>query len=134
MKSFDEVIKALSICGRHPDCKRCPYENVSYPTEIGNTCKDIMHYDALYYMQDRSDECQEANSPLTWDELKQMEGKPVWVEETSFKQEWYNGYWLIVSQIDDEDEKIVFSPWEMQSKKYMGKTWKAYRKERNVNA
>lgn len=52
MKSFDEVIKALSICGRHPDCKGCPYENVSYPTEIGNTCKDIMHYDALYYMKE----------------------------------------------------------------------------------
>ena len=51
MKSFDEVTKALSICGRHPDCEGCPYENVSYPTEIGNTCKDIMHYDVLYYMK-----------------------------------------------------------------------------------
>lgn len=64
MKTFNEVIKALSICGRHLDCIGCPYENVSYPTEIGNTCKDIMHYDALYYMQDR------------------MEEKPIMVEST----------------------------------------------------
>ena len=82
MKTFDEVIKALSICGRHPDCEGCPYKNISYPTEIGNTCKDIMHYDVLYYMQDQCKIFDTfENLPLTWDELRLMEGKPVWIEK-----------------------------------------------------
>ena len=127
MKTLDEVTKALSICGRHPDCKGCPYENVSYPTEIGNTCKDIMHYDALYYMQDRSDECQEANSPLTWDELREMEGKPVWVE---FEK---NGnHWLIITDIKSNGAvgRGVYGENVPLYKDRIGTDWQAYRKER----
>lgn len=119
MKTFDEVTKALSICGRHPDCKGCPYENISYPTEIGNTCKDVMHYDALYYMQDRIDECQEANPALTWEELKGMEGKPVWVEESADNGLWWT-YWVIW-----QDENAVLP------EKTYGTAWQAYRKERS---
>ena len=102
MKTFDEVVKALSICGRHPDCKGCPYENVSHPMEIGNTCKDIMHYDALYYMQDRIDKYQEANPTSTWQEFW-MEEKPMMVESTV----------LVLNRNMDENE-----------------FWQAYRKER----
>ena len=47
-----EVIHALDICGRHRDCCiGCPYQNVSYVTRVGNTCKDVMHADAVYWMR-----------------------------------------------------------------------------------
>lgn len=129
MKSFDEVTKALSICGRHPDCKGCPYENVSYPTAIGNTCKDIMHYDALFYMQDRIDECQETNSPLTWEELKAMKDKPVWIELLG------NGHWKgwdVIAGFDEDDFGVAMVTIHDDDyyKLDLGKTWQAYRKER----
>ena len=118
MKSFDEVTKALSICGRRPDCKGCPYENVSYPTEIGNTCKDIMHYDALYYMQNRCEIFDIfENLPLTWDEFQLMEGKPVWIEGPFITE---GPHWIIVGPSHLYDGKIVG----------YGKTWQAYRRER----
>ena len=134
MKSFDEVIKALSICGRHPNCEGCPYENVSYPTEIGNTCKDIMHYDALYYMQDRIDECQEANPPLTWDELRTMEGKPVWVEVLSDEIDLSSRWMLVARETKAHSLPLAYTDdighWIFGHEDKLGKIWQAYRKER----
>ena len=156
MKSFDEVTKALSICGRHSDCEGCPYENISYPTEIGNTCKDIMHYDTLHYLktiettenlyhdavnelskwkdEDWKDRC----LPLTWDELRQMEGKPIWLEEIEDDKILF-GQWDIVSGfsysenfdlIDYENTIIDFYRSGNRTKFGLCKSWQAYRKER----
>lgn len=131
MKTLDEVTKALSICGRHPDCEGCPYENASYPTEIGNTCKDVMHYDALYYMQNRIDECQETNPILTWDELRLMEGKPIWIELLYHHPEQKYEYWDIIKRFDmiEDYELIVLSKSGYLYKDLLGKDWKAYKKE-----
>lgn len=70
---------------------------------------------------------QQANPPLSWDELRQMEDKPVWVEHK------YYNIWLIVYEVyentivldgngfytqyfsDDNDKEV---------------RWQAYRKER----
>ena len=85
MKTLDEVIKGIEHC--HEDnCMDCPYQ--FEPKDFG--CVDQANYtDALHYLKefqglskmwnDKLDKEQE-NPPLTWDELKQMEGKPVWVE------------------------------------------------------
>lgn len=125
MKTLDEVMNALKNCGRHPkSCVGCPYESVSYVTKIGNTCIDVMHYDALYYMQDRIDECQQANPPLTWDELKGMEGKPVWVEPAN--------EWILISFAGEN--RIFFiektcNEYSFPKEEYPER-WQAYRKER----
>ena len=136
MKTFNEITKAMSMCGRQPDCRGCPYENVSYPTEIGNTCIDIMHYDALYYMQDRIDECQEANSPLTWDELKQMEGKPIWIELLNHDM-WddpshgVDSEWWVIGEVRKDDIILATYLDEMElCEEDIGIIWQAYRKER----
>ena len=77
---------------------------------------------------------QQANPPLTWDELRQMEGKPVWVE---WSEEIIGDYfqfhaWFLVEWINDNEDEII-----MQNK--YGKRmirhkndndWQAYRKER----
>ena len=70
----------------------------------------------------------EANNPLTWDELKQMVGKPVWVHLFgSGLGEWN----LIHAQLDNQ---IWFTDgngyiYDMHEEK-QGITWQAYRKER----
>ena len=84
------------------------------------------------------------NDPLTWDELKQMEGKPVWVEEyyppmeTGDTQGEFKKFWALVIV---RPEGIYFD-WVTQVQGYVysnrrefyedriGDIWQAYRKER----
>ena len=67
------------------------------------------------------------NSPLAWQELKAMEGKPVWVEALLYKQ------WAIIAYVGDEHIRFeganLYAP---ESRVYMGDAngWQAYRKER----
>lgn len=69
----------------------------------------------------------EVNDPLSWDELRQMEGKPVWVEEPSF----FGKRWVIISGMNDE---AVFGTsigsQVFYCKENQGTQWQAYRKER----
>ena len=130
MKTLDEVIEAIEVC------------RDSY------VAGKIIKADALYYLkeyqkiEDEYDELKDwwaeehaENVPLSWDELKAMEGKPVWVEVDG-----YVGYWSIVRMLTPD----VFSRYyawlkspedpmeapvaELNSENY-GKTWQAYRKE-----
>ena len=73
------------------------------------------------------------NNPLTWDELKQMEGKPVWVESyDSFNRR----RWMFVGEWFDEDEMRLFDmgsdyPDYISKNGYESGRWQAYRKERS---
>lgn len=65
------------------------------------------------------------NDPLTWDELRQMEGKPVWVEWYDHKE------WFLIDSIDKK--KVVFrakSGFGWHCIRRESETWQAYRKER----
>ena len=71
------------------------------------------------------------NEPLTWDELHQMEGKPIWIEELEGK--YRSSHWEIHHGIEDGydgDEILYLQPYEIRSKFTLGKSWQAYRKER----
>lgn len=83
---------------------------------------------------------QHENNALTWDELKQMEGKPVWVEgEHGYI--WNQKAWSLI-QLDVENDDIVICVstdndvhYEfLIAKEDYGTDWQAYRKERNENA
>lgn len=75
--------------------------------------------------------CAEAqdNPQLTWDELKNMEGKPIWVE--------YEGYapnWEVIEYIGNTKWKwgeVIETHLSILHKETQGKIWKAYRKEKN---
>ena len=75
------------------------------------------------------------NDPLSWNELRTMEGKPVWVEWISGTWKGLNK-WVILSRIDDD--YLVFTASDVAGQSYngqlrlmnLGKTWQAYRKER----
>lgn len=73
------------------------------------------------------------NLPLSWEELKNMQGKPIWVE--------YEGYtpgWEIIEHIGvykwtintDDDEIIIETNSSILHKEEQGKMWQAYKKEK----
>ena len=101
-------------------------------------CKEARERFTVLYKeyQERISNVEPRNPPLTWDELKQMEGKPVWVEVDG-----YNGYWTIVhwnrNTVFEEyydwnasPEDPMKAPLVSLDDTNIGKTWQAYRKER----
>lgn len=78
----------------------------------------------------------ESNAPLSWDELKQMEGKPVWVEG-EHGCIWNQKAWSLI-WLDAENEDIIICVstdngvhYEFAiDKEDYGSDWQAYRKER----
>ena len=143
MKMLDEVITALEICSTHLRCDEvCPYHKsgcIEYEME-----KDALHYlreyrekqaitDALpdYYELVNFWAEQQENNPLTWDELKGMEGKPVWVE---VDENWYGKFWAFVEVENDAYVNFYQKGQEYPEdlwKRNMGKTWNVFRKERS---
>ena len=130
MKTIDEVIEELQYwdtCHEYPECfyddevTRDALNYLKKYKRVQNKIEKI----ALGNIEDTLDKLD--NKPLTWDELKTMEGKPVWVEA-----ELING-WVIVEIRDSfmkGREYIKFGLLEL-SNKDLGKTWQVYKKERN---
>ena len=137
MKTLDEVIKEQERCNTYPNCHFCYLHSGS----ICSSIRDALHYLKAY--RDGKDDLtalraywkeQYDNPPLTWDELKTMKGKPVWVE-------WISGCWkgsskwVLINGIDDL--MIMFTAIDVAMESYgghfreisLGKTWQAYRKE-----
>ena len=72
------------------------------------------------------------NDPLSWDELRTMEGKPVWVESSDSLN---RRRWMFVGEWFDDDEMRLFDmgydyPDYVSKNGYESGTWQAYRKER----
>lgn len=161
MKTLDEVIKSLEWCidDSHDDCEGCPYDTGEV-TDCHERNIDALHYlkayrkvtDVLHKhgfgsvwgitlpnperVEGKPDIDGSMNQPLTWDELKQMEGKPVWAEEKySFSNEWHGRWEVICSVWDyewDDDPYLSMTDEEYRHKNDMGKTWQAYRKEKEA--
>lgn len=139
MKTLDEVIKAceetVSDVDRGVDIEGCylgateTRDALHYLKEYQETKK---HLACLDDAEIHGDDTQVVNNPaLTWDDLKQMEGKPVWVEWASPRKhyrEWFlldvQGEGTIVFRAVNGDSLYL-------SECDLGKTWQAYRKERN---
>ena len=138
MKTLDQVITSLDVCINSKGCKNCHYavydeDEFEEYTECKKQKVDALHYlkhlQEYYEMSETHDysRLEPYNPPLTWDELRQMKGKPVWVEEPKF----FGKRWDIISGINDE---AVFGTsigsMVFYTKDEQGKTWQAYRKER----
>lgn len=130
MKTLDEVIESiikqsgLEIRNvRKPDRDRFWVDRETY--------NDALHYlkehktMQIAYIKGISDI--EDNPPLTWDELTQMEGKPVWVEHVYYKK------WLIVKDVYEEtivlDGNGFYTQYFSDDNEKETR-WQAYRKER----
>ncbi len=159
MKTLDEVIKAFEICigsyCSNAEHDVCPYLGASDMGCMKEPEKDALHYliqlklfrqttimqgihkaqkdYALYPVSDWGEDEPDFNPPLTWDELKAMVGKPVWVEYGNNQQ----SYWVIIYGFYGRDNELQWMEvsggnpntlWQ----KDMGadEYWQAYRKER----
>lgn len=144
MKSLDEVIKKIEkqwVCPSSDEADEY--------CELYDVRDDALHY-LKEYRDDRENlsemisNCgkalnkyimdihtlaqQEENLPLTWDELRTMEGKPVWVEQHHGDTK---GWLLILRKYDD----VVTCTTKHGNSFYLykanyGEKWQAYRKER----
>ena len=76
------------------------------------------------------------NDPLTWDELRTMERKPVWMEYNLHLSDKdarsRSRMWIIVQKIMPwrQDDELIYYSGFVFSKEEIGKTWQAYRKEK----
>ena len=146
MKTLNEVIKANECCDHgEPDskCEDCPYNGIGaccaeresdafhYLKDMENLEED---YDILYNKYWLEFNQQQANPPLTWDELKQMEGKPVWVEVLSDEIDLSSRWMLVARETKAHSLPLAYTDdighWIFGHEDKLGKTWQAYRKER----
>lgn len=143
MKTLDEVIKNLEDGTEHLSAMLISME----------TWTDALHC-LQDYKKDREDPdgdhqqlekaralLQEffANPLLTWDELKTMEGKPVWVEERLMidGKERHDNRWFLVGKVTDKFMDGTDLEAELRYKRCdyafdfpEHDHWQAYRKER----
>lgn len=148
METLDEVILTFAGCFLQSRKEWC-IENCPYLQNDEQMCRRDVLTDALHYLREyqrdkqifaydvarRNFELSERNDPLTWQELTQMKGKPVWDEGKTVK------HWTIITGIyyDDLNEGYVLLTYYSErngaqtirrKRSTMGKTWNAYRKER----
>lgn len=152
MKTLDEVIKVFSEAIKEVGCGDCQF-NDAESDDIPCEMTDCIFTDALNYLKEYKTNQEDPdgdhqqlekarnllwkfyqNGPLTWDELKAMEGKPVWVEYgCDFNQK----RWVIIGSFHGRKNEFQYMDvsggypntfWE----KDMGEDefWQAYRKER----
>ena len=149
MKTLNEVIEALNNCAdvnaNFEACECCEYRDIR---DDGYDCGRLqMMEDALHYLEEYQRyqntpsrnghialvdfEESQKNEPLTWDDLKAMEGKPVWVEDNIDEPEDTTKYWAIYRRIEksQETEYALLSDFYYDKAQY-GETWQAYRKEK----
>ena len=134
MKTIDEVVHALEICDSAiDDCASCAYFSVD--------CENLrpLRADALTYLQKYQEmlDYQKTvetlikpacipdveNKPLTLEELKQMEGKPVWI--VNERLGWAG--WEIIWNFPGNKMETREDSWNIDE---IGTEWNAYRKER----
>lgn len=120
MQTLNEVIE---LCEKALWCAYLPQDDTTTTAGL-----------ALHYLKEYCEltkELAEQNEPLTWNELKDMIGKPIWVERT---EKYCVPHWAIIEDIVEwdsidnstlllqpDDEELFLSD--------HAKTWQAYRKE-----
>lgn len=153
MKTLDEVIKAYEICTEEQPCSLCPYiksdANGKWACALCGDCTfDALHYLKEYKNTDENykkaiahvtevidhyekmvaDYLAVNNPPLTWDELKQMEGKPVWVEFFYEDGQHFDSDWFLVGFVSESFCDVIGKLGT--SRLVKNDYWQAYRKER----
>ena len=146
MKTLDEVIDSITKQSgleirdiKKPDKDRFwvdreTYNDALYYLKEYRSEKIIWESDRKHYedwieqYKETRDKHQQAvkemlkNPPLTWDELQEMEGKPVWI--VNERLGWAN--WEIILCFCDGVMETREDSWNIDE---MGTEWNAYRKE-----
>ncbi len=146
MKTLDEVIAELEDEGLFPDAlqwlkmyrsdMQMYSENQKYwEDELMQKIKDFGDAKERYIKRLKELDIGTLNEPLSWDELRQMEGKPVWVEVDEKYKGWVTvGKFYSLFENEDLDAHVnlyYFGRSMEYSKEMYGYYWQAYRKERS---
>ena len=141
MKTLDEVIdycEGKQTCGEWVGIADALHYLREYRDSKATIADAMERYTraALWHMDEANKLAAQSfvleydNPPLTWDELKAMEGKPVWVEQRYQKMWGLNdGTYLDAFGDDCITIKVLHDLCHFE-KKLIGITWQAYRKER----
>ena len=146
MKTIDEVIKAFEQC-KDDKCYGCAYhEKVHANSCIAKRDSDALIFLNAYQWQMTNpdgdhlqlEKCRARlsdfyrNDPLSWEELRQMAGKPIWVEGSHGPALSYKGWALISFDRQGNDMKCqLYNSAEFWiGEEDYGTDWQAYRKER----
>lgn len=157
MRTLDEVIEDMELTGSVNAAYREEHEEILNYLKIYRSEKQIYEierkrWEELYEEWKSSYEAAREkhvkalreinrNDPLTWDELKTMEGKPIWVEHLKDGAV-YKAGWRLIVQIDDS---LPDMPWigladtnadycNLEVEWMIMGQWQAYRKEREREA
>ena len=106
------------------------YKNTdeNYKKAIAHVTEVIDHYEKMV-----ADYLSVNNPALTWDELRTMEGKPVWIEADNGQEQFK--HWFIIDEFTFSDIPGLQIMWCLNNsfrfwEADIGKTWQAYRKEK----
>ena len=119
LEIFRDTINALNV--ERENCIEAACKYIEAEKELESQKVQMMWVDKHFEFEITD------NQPLTWDELRTMEGKPVWVEEERC------GFWAIVGKYEKtiyDTEYIDFIGYATLQRNNMGEYWQAYRKER----
>ena len=129
-KPYDEAFREFNSDALHY-LKEYKNTDENYKKAIAHVTEVIDHYEKMV-----ADYLAVNNPALTWSELKQMEGKPVWVEvydPIDEKTGWHTASWKLIEFINDEYFDVRDSDGEQECF-YKSENdcycWQAYRKER----
>jgi len=128
MKSLDEVIRDLGVVDGTPHMRAILIDTETWE----NALQYLKEYRTLQTAYIKAMADIEDNPPLTWDELRRMEGKPVWVEYgIGFNQK----RWVVIHSFHNSGFCYMNVSGNYPNtfwQKVMGKDefWQAYRKER----
>lgn len=133
MKTLDEVIHELEgkiACETHVGLRDALHYLKEYQEQRDQIDALPDYYDLVNFWTES-----QANSELTWDELKNMGGKPVWIEYADDEQQ--TGWALIAKNPERPmfGKPKLFTLIREDGKFYLtisgyGKRWQAYTKER----
>ena len=155
LKTLDETIKGIEYClnpadelgncnGDCPYCPSCDPEGKTIKLDVLHYLKEQQEYihtlekkyhdtvTELNFLKDEN--WKDANLPLTWEELKQFNGKPVLVEWKDQQK------WVLITDVK-ADVIAYFISFDVAKVPYnghlwkvdMGTEWEAYKKERRTD-
>lgn len=121
MKTLDEAIKHCEEVADECAIKQCAADH----RQLAEWLRELKEYRENQVQN----QVQEDNLPLSWDELKMLFHKPVWIETSSKKG------WNIIVSIDNTDMQVIHTAHRAPklsgfTRDSLGMTWNVYRKER----
>ena len=126
MKTLDEIIETAPYSGT-AWTRDALYYLKEYKTVRESLLENLKRNDDLRQMYLNAMAQWEENPPLTWEQLKEMEGEPIFIVQTGINKI-ISGWTVVKNFGQTESGDYIITSERLFEKKYFGKTWNAYRR------